>query len=162
MLFANTWLKLLGLLAAGLVGLPVIVLMILSFCSRRPTTLGAAEGWLADCPDTPNCVCSQATRADQRIVPVEFSETADEAWRRLKKVVAALPNSKVVRAENAYLHVECTSRVFRFVDDLEFLLDAERRVIHCRSASRVGYSDLGVNRRRLEAIRQAFDRDPPP
>lgn len=158
MLFANTWLRLLGLLAAGLVGLPVIVLAILSFCSRRPANLGAADGWLADCPDTPNCVCSQATRAGQRIAPIEFTGTADESWQRLLKVVVALPNSKVVREDDGYLHVECTSRTFRFVDDLEFLLDAERRVIHCRSASRVGYSDWGVNRRRLEAIRQAFDR----
>ncbi|MGH7140743.1 MAG: DUF1499 domain-containing protein [Pirellulales bacterium] len=159
MLFANTWLRLFGLLAAALVGLPVIVLAILSLCSRRPANLGSTDGWLTDCPDTPNCVCSQATRADQRITPIDFTETADEAWQRLKKVVAALPNSRVVREEGAYLHVECTSSVFRFVDDLEFLMDAERHVIHYRSASRVGYSDWGVNRRRLEAVRRAFHRD---
>jgi uncharacterized protein (DUF1499 family) len=156
MLFANTWLRLIGLLVAGLVGLPVVVLAILSFCSRRPANLGAADGWLADCPDTLNCVCSQATQADHRIAPVEITGSADEAWQRLKKVVIAMPNNKVVREDKGYLHVECTSRVFRFVDDLEFLMDAERRVIHCRSASRVGYSDWGVNRRRLKAIRRAF------
>lgn len=161
MLLANIWLNGFTLLAAALLGLPVIVLAILSFRSRRPTNLGAADGWLADCPDTPNCACSQATRADQRIGPIEFSGPAEAAWQRLQKIVAAMPNSKVVRHDDGYLHAECKSRVFRFVDDLEFLLDGERHVIHCRSASRVGYSDCGLNRRRLEAIRRAFDRDAP-
>jgi uncharacterized protein (DUF1499 family) len=156
-LLANTWFKLFILLAAALVGLPVVVLAVLSFCARRPANLGAADGWLADCPQTPNCACSQATRADQRIRPIEFSGPAEVAWQRLNKVVTGMPDCTVVRAEDGYLHAECSSRIFRFVDDIEFLLDRERRVIHCRSASRVGYSDWGVNRRRLETIRRAFE-----
>jgi uncharacterized protein (DUF1499 family) len=152
----HPWLKLGGLIAAGLVGLPVVALAILSFCSRRPANLGVDDGWLADCPDTPNCVCSQAMQASHRVAPIEFSEAPDEAWKRMKALVSAMPNTKIVTDKDKYLHAECTSRLFRFVDDLELLLDAERHVIHCRSASRAGRSDFGVNRRRIEELRRAF------
>lgn len=138
-------------------GLPVIALAILSCCSRRPTDLGARDGFLSDCPSTRHCVCSQATRADQRIAPLALRGSPEEAWAKLKLTVARLPGSVIAGEKEGYLHVECTSRLFRFVDDLEFLADPERGVIHCRSASRTGRFDFGVHRRRLEAIRRAFD-----
>ena len=76
--------------------------------------------------------------------------------QRIKDLVAEMPRSKIVTVEASYLHVEFRSAFFRFVDDVEFLIDTEDQVIHFRSASRVGYSDLGVNRRRMERIREAF------
>ena len=76
--------------------------------------------------------------------------------KRLKAVVLRLPRTRLISATPTYLHFECRSAIFRFVDDLEFLLDAERNVIHCRSASRLGYSDLSVNRQRVEQIRQTI------
>lgn len=156
MLIGNTWLNLIAAVAAALLGLPIVVLAVMSLCSRRPTNLGAADGFLSDCPNTSNCVCTQATRADQRIAPIEFAGSAEEALAKLKMIVARMHNAKIASEEDRYLHVECTSRVFRFVDDLELLADPERQVIHCRSASRVGRTDFGVNRRRIEAIRRAF------
>ena len=67
------------------------------------------------------------------------------------------PRITIVREEEGYMHAEARSLLFRFVDDVEFLLDADNRLIHVRSASRTGYSDLGVNRRRVERIRTAFE-----
>lgn len=158
MLIENTWLKLIVAALAGLLGIPIVILAILSLCSRRPTNLGAVDGFLSDCPNNRRCVCSQATRANQRIAPIEFAGSAEEALKKLKTIVAQMSGAEIAGERGRYLHIECTSRLFRFVDDLELLADPERQVIHCRSASRVGWLDFGVNRRRIEAIRQALSR----
>jgi uncharacterized protein (DUF1499 family) len=83
-----------------------------------------------------------------------------EALARLKQVLLNEPRTSIVKEEGDYLHAEARSFLFRFVDDVEFLLDADQQVIHVRSASRIGYSDLGVNRRRIERIRSAFNNTP--
>jgi uncharacterized protein (DUF1499 family) len=139
----------------GLAGL-VVVMLLLRLTSRRPDDLGAHDGKLTPCPSTPNCVCSQSDDAEHRIEPLTFSGPADEAMRRLRAALATFPRVHIVTETGRYLHAEFTSLIFRFVDDVEFLIDEAAGVIHCRSASRVGRSDLGVNRRRIEAIRQAF------
>lgn len=122
------------------------------------TATGVKEGKLAPCPDTPNCVSSQATDAAHAIEPLVYDTTPAEAMRRLRQVIDALPRTHVVSATDDYLHVEFTSAILRFVDDVEFYVDAASRRIHVRSASRVGRSDFGVNRKRVEAIRAAFNR----
>jgi uncharacterized protein (DUF1499 family) len=128
---------------------------LLSVLARRPTNLGVHDGKLAACAATPNCVCSQADD-DHAIEPISFEGPPDDAWRRLHQVLADRPRTRIVREEGDYLHAECTSLLFRFTDDVEFLLDRQAGVIHFRSASRIGRSDLGVNRRRMEEIRQAI------
>jgi uncharacterized protein (DUF1499 family) len=130
---------------------------ILSATARRPDNLGVHEGRLAPCPNTPNCVSSQAEDDAHRMGPIPFDGEADEALARLKAVVAAQPRTTIVSADGDYLHAECTSLLFRFVDDVEFLVDRDAKVIHFRSASRAGRSDLGVNRKRMEEIRKAFE-----
>jgi uncharacterized protein (DUF1499 family) len=129
----------------------------LSATARRPDNLGVYEGKLAPCPNTPNCVSSQAEDDAPRIAPIPFDGDADEALARLKAVLAAQPRTTIISAEGDYLHAECASLLFRFVDDVEFLVDRDAKVIHFRSASRIGRSDLGVNRKRMEAIRKDFD-----
>jgi uncharacterized protein (DUF1499 family) len=136
--------------------LPVVSLAMLSFFSRKPHNLGVVNGRLADCPSSPNCVCTQATDPDHRMEPISFTGSPAEAMARLKAVVAAMPRSRIVIADERYMHAEFSSRVFRFVDDVEFLIDPDTKTIHFRSASRVGRSDLGVNRQRMEDIRQKF------
>jgi uncharacterized protein (DUF1499 family) len=113
---------------------------------------------LAPCPTSPNCVSTQAPEADavHAIAPLEFTGTTAEARARLAAVIAQLPRAKVITQDEHYWHVEFTSGLLRFVDDVEFWIDAERHQIQFRSASRVGHSDLGVNRRRMERIRQLF------
>lgn len=127
-------------------------------CSgTRPSTLGVKEGRLAPCPGSPNCVSTQSTDATHGVDPIAFTTSAEEAMARLEEIVRAVPRTKVVRREEDYMHLECSSRLFRFVDDVEFWFDDANKVIHCRSASRKGYSDLGVNRKRVEQIREQFN-----
>jgi uncharacterized protein (DUF1499 family) len=127
-----------------------------SILSRKPANLGVVDGRLADCPSSPNCVSTQAEDADQRMEPIAFTGSSEDAMQRVKDLVAEMSRTKIVTVEANYLHVEFRSAFFRFVDDVEFLINTEEQVIHFRSASRVGYSDLGMNRRRMEQIQQAF------
>lgn len=136
--------------------LPVLLLALLSIFSRRPSNLGVHEGELAPCPESPNCVSSRAQDEGHRIEPLTYSGPAVEAWRRLVNVIRGLPRTRIVTETGDYLHVEFTSALFRFTDDVEFQLDQQASVIHVRSASRTGHSDLGANRSRVERIRELF------
>ncbi len=132
-----------------------LIMVAFSLTARRPDNLGVHDGRLAPCPGTPNCVCSQEDGVFA-IQPISFEGDPDLAWQRLRTVLAAMPRTRIVKVNDSYLHAECTSLLFRFVDDLECLLDREAKLIHVRSASRAGRSDLGVNRARVEALRAAF------
>jgi uncharacterized protein (DUF1499 family) len=137
---------------------PVIVLATLSATSRKPQNLGVRGGRLAPCPDSPNCVCTQASDAEHGIEPIRFVGPPEQAIERVKTALASLSRVKVVEERQGYLRAEVRSLVFRFVDDVEFLIDPEARLIHFRSASRAGRTDFGVNRRRMEEFRRAFNR----
>ena len=114
---------------------------------------------LSPCPDSPNCVSTLSTSQDSRhaIAPYRFSRTKSDAKALLKTVIAGLPRTRLVEEDETYLHYEFTSLLLRFVDDVEFLFDDEAKAIHFRSASRTGYGDLGVNRRRMEDIRSRIE-----
>ena len=129
----------------------------LSCSGTRPATLGVKEGRLVPCPNSPNCVSTQSTDAKHRIDPIPYTTSTEEARNRLEEIVRAMPRTEVVRLEEDYMHLECRSRLFGFVDDVEFWFDDANKVIHCRSASRKGYSDMGVNRKRVERIREQFN-----
>ena len=126
----------------------------------RPANLGVRQGRLAPCPASPNCVSSLADDDVHRVAPLPLSGAAAMAIDRLAGIVRSLPRTSVVAATESYLHAEFRSAVFRFVDDVEFLADESAGVIHVRSASRVGTSDLGVNRRRIEALRARWSELP--
>jgi uncharacterized protein (DUF1499 family) len=117
---------------------------------------GVVGGKLRPCPKTPNCVSSTDADPAHHIEPLGFIDDPDIAMSRLKTVLAGQKRTRLVAQEADYLHAECSSLVFRFVDDVEFYLDRLEKKIHVRSASRAGKYDFGVNRRRVEAIRQAF------
>ncbi|MFO0774656.1 MAG: DUF1499 domain-containing protein [Nitrospiraceae bacterium] len=108
---------------------------------------------LAPCPNSPNCVSSQAADEGHTIAPLRYQRDRREALTRLKQVVGSLPRTQLVEERDDYLRFEAMSFLFRFVDDVEFLFDDATKTIHCRSASRTGYGDFGVNRRRIETIR---------
>lgn len=112
---------------------------------------------LAPCPASPNCVSSQSDDPEHHTAPLHFTGDPEQAWRHLKSVLALEPRLTVVEDTGSYLHAEARSLVFRFVDDVEFVLDPGAKMIQVRSASRVGYSDFGVNRRRVERLGKAFD-----
>jgi uncharacterized protein (DUF1499 family) len=123
------------------------------FAGKRPNDLGVRDGKLAPCPNTPNCVSSQSADAVHKIEPLTYKSTPQEALAQLKQVIQSLPRTKIITETNNYIYAEFTSAIMGFVDDVEFYLDPEAKVFHVRSASRLGKSDLGVNRKRIEAIR---------
>lgn len=112
---------------------------------------------LKPCPSTFNCVSSQSTRSSQRIEPLVFHGPAGEAMKNLRSILDTMPRARIIESDRFYIHAVFTSRVFRFVDDLELLLVETEGVVHVRSASRVGHWDLGANRRRVETLRRHLD-----
>ncbi|MBF2029593.1 MAG: DUF1499 domain-containing protein [Oscillatoriales cyanobacterium C42_A2020_001] len=125
-----------------------------SFTGDRPTNLGVDNGLLAPCPSSPNCVSSQSKDSEHRIEPLRFEGNAVEAMQKLQAVIQALPRTEIIAAKENYLYVEFASALMGFVDDVEFYVDPVENVIQVRSASRLGESDLGVNRKRIETIRE--------
>jgi uncharacterized protein (DUF1499 family) len=139
------------ILFVGIVAM--IGLYMLSFSSSKPYDLGVNNGRLAACPESPNCVSSQETSSQHQMEPVTYGDSLREALDRIKTVIAReFPRARLVTEQEDYLHYEFTSLIFRFVDDVEFFLNDSTREIHFRSASRVGHSDLGVNRRRMSKL----------
>ena len=131
-------------------------LFVIGCQGTRPANLGARDGRLLPCPSSPNCVSSQATDEEHHVTPLAYAGPVDAAMDRLIALIQSLPRAAVITGTGAYLHVEFTSALFRFVDDVEFLADDGTKVIHVRSASRLGTSDLGVNRKRIELIRERW------
>ena len=143
---------------AALILTAVMVLLGMSMWSEHPSNLGVANGRLAPCPSSPNCVCTYAEDAGHAIEPMRFTCSADRAWEAIREIVQESQGAIIISSSDRYLHAEFRSRVFRFVDDVEFFVDAENRLIHFRSASRVGYGDFGANRKRMEKLRGEFER----
>jgi len=118
--------------------------------------LGIVDGKLTPCPDSPNCVSSQSQDPSRFIEPLSYKGSFQSSRQKLLQLLKPMGGVKIITETKNYIHVTFTSRVFRFIDDVEFYVVEDAPVIHVRSASRVGYSDLGVNRRRIEKIRKAF------
>lgn len=134
-----------------------ILSTLLAACAGdRPDNLGTKNGLLTLCPTSPNCVSSQEKDEQHGVAPISFSGDADSALIRLKKLLAGRKDTKIIEESDSYLRVEFHTTLF--VDDGEFMLDRKGKVIHLRSASRIGYSDLGKNRSRLEEIRRDFEK----
>ncbi|MDJ0704601.1 MAG: DUF1499 domain-containing protein [Leptolyngbyaceae cyanobacterium MO_188.B28] len=127
-----------------------------SFSGTRPTNLGVKDGKFPPCPSTPNCVCSQDPDEAHYIAPLAYSGTPEAAIAKLKEIIQNLERAQIITESNDYLYAEFSSKMMGFVDDVEFYVDAAAQVIHVRSAARLGKSDLGVNRKRLETIRNAL------
>jgi uncharacterized protein (DUF1499 family) len=127
-------------------------------CSVRGTGhVGLRDGKLSECPDSPNCVSSQTVKKDHAVDPLAYSGSYSETKQVLLSIISSLPRTKIITDNDRYVHVTFTSRLMRFVDDVEFLFDETNKQIHVRSASRVGYSDIGVNRKRVEYLRKLLD-----
>jgi uncharacterized protein (DUF1499 family) len=138
-------------------GLFTLALAFLAGCAGTPPVLGVHDGRLTPCPETPNCVSSQAqaTDTDHCIDPLPVPGSPEEAMKKLKDVIAARDDAKVVSEEKGYLRAEFHT-MMGFVDDVEFLYAADLKGFHVRSASRLGKGDFGVNRKRVESLRSAL------
>ena len=123
--------------------------------SATPATAG--PGRLSPCPNSPNCVNSQSTDPARFIEPLCYTGDLADARQKLIDLLKDSKRTRLIRVETDYIHVEFRSLIFNFVDDVEFYFSSEDRIIHVRSASRTGYYDFGVNRRRVERLRARFE-----
>lgn len=129
--------------------IPLLILYIMTVASnanaQSPKVLRA-------CPNSPNCISSQAVDSEHHIKAFQFSVPAENAWQGLVDLLKGEQHITLIEIAEDSLHAEARSQVFGFVDDLEFILWPEQQQIHVRSAARKGYWDLGVNRKRVEDI----------
>lgn len=152
----STWIVL-GLLFLGSSFLLVRWLIVLA--SPEPESLGVRDGRLAACPNTPNCVSTSEVGAEKRLRALPFSGALIDAQGRVLAALQTLPGVTLRRESEGYIHATVRSRILGFIDDVEFLFDDRAKQIHFRSASRLGLSDLGVNRRRMMQFSEAFQRE---
>ena len=111
---------------------------------------------LARCPSSPNCVSSADANDSHYIAAIEIQGDPDTAWQTLQDMLGADGSIEIIASGAHYIRAEATTRILRFTDDVEFLLKRDAGQIEMRSASRIGYSDLGKNRKRMEEIRQGM------
>jgi uncharacterized protein (DUF1499 family) len=131
--------------------------LILIACSTNQTIKTGSPGHrLSPCPKSPNCVSSLSKDKSHQVNPLTYNTPLDEAREKLIAVLHSMKRSEIVIAESNYIHATFKSALFGFVDDVEFSFDDEKKIIDVRSASRTGYFDLGVNRRRIEDMRKRF------
>lgn len=132
-----------------------VFLLGIRMTEKEPQGLGIRAGRLAECPASPNCVSTQTESRPHRMLAISFEGEPGEAKKRIQRVIQDyFSRARLVEEGERYLRYEFSSFIFRFVDDVEFLIDDKMNRIEFRSASRVGYSDLGVNRRRMEKFRR--------
>jgi len=130
----------------------IISSIIISCVGKTPTTIGL----LSDCPNKHNCVSTNNSNSKSYIEPIRYTGSRVEAKKILFLTLESFKDSKVKNEKDKFIHVEFFSKIFGFVDDVEFYFN-KPGVIEFRSASRIGYSDLGVNRNRMESIRSKFN-----
>ena len=112
---------------------------------------------LSPCPDSPNCVSSQSNDTAHFTEPLHYAGNLADARQKLIDLLENAKRVRLISVETDYIHAEFRSLVFNFVDDVEFFFPPGERIIHVKSASRTGYYDFGVNRRRMEQLRSAFE-----
>ena len=136
-----------------LILLAIALRIAIPFISSQPDNLGVNNGQLAPCPDSPNCVSSFETSDGHKIDPIPFTGNIEETRTKLLATLNAMPRVNIITAQPTYIHATTRSRLMGFVDDNEFLLDEAAGEIHVRAAARLGQSDMGANRARVERIR---------
>ena len=144
-----------GFIVAG------IILLVLFLAANKnsavPSNLGVKEGLLAPLPDSPNAVSSQTDQVDKRVEPFPYSGNLEQTKALIKKAASDFGGAQILVEKPDYLHLVFTVPFIPFKDDVEFFFSEMERVVHYRSASRLGYSDLGVNRKRYERLRSLYE-----
>lgn len=121
-----------------------------------PTHLGATNGSLARLPRTPNGVSSQTSDIRKKVHPFPFNQNLTESKNSLKIILQNFEGMDIIHESKNYIHVISTSKTMRFHDDIEFFFDERSKVVHFRSASRIGYSDMNANKNRYERLRKEY------
>lgn len=144
------------ILSSMLVGFMLVLLITRNFPPKKPASIGIKEGTLALCENKPNCVCSLDNRPNFMISPLNWAGSEALGISKVEELVHSFPRTRVISKSDNYLHAEFATLLFGYVDDVEFLVDVKAQKIHMRSASRLGYSDLGANRSRIEKLKSQF------
>ncbi len=140
-----------------LLSILVVLVLLLSACSgTKPTDIGLSANSLTECPSSPNCVSTQTKSAKHKMDPISFTGSVVDANAKIVKILNAKERVTITENSGGYIHSEFKSKLMKYVDDVEFYFDEVNKLIHFRSASRKGYSDLGVNKKRMEEIIEAF------
>ncbi len=145
------------ILLAVLIALPILALAAMSAWSRFEADPELVDGRLRACPDRPNCVRSEPDSGVHATTPLPYLSTRAATEQALREILQQDASARIVKAQGAHWHLVYTSRLMRFIDDLELRFDDQARFVHLRSGSRVGHSDLGVNDERATALRKAMD-----
>jgi len=149
--------KIVIIIIATLIVVAILVLFVLGQMSQSGEANGLFEAKLTKCPDKPNCICTEfEADVTHYIDPIVFTQSNDLGiLPRLKNSIREMGGSIQSEADD-YLAFTFTSSIFKFVDDLEIRIDTDQNMIHVRSASRVGHSDRGVNKKRIEQLKKLF------
>jgi uncharacterized protein (DUF1499 family) len=123
----------------------------------HPKGLGLVQGQLTECSKSPNCVSSLTVQASKLIAPISNNATPELTWLMLHEVVGGMPQALLITEDDNYRHYQFTTPLMGFIDDVELLFDREEQLIQVKSASRVGESDIGANRKRVELLRKRLD-----
>ena len=143
----------------------IALIMLIIFGSRWYNTeyahaknLGLSKGQLIECGKNPNCVSSQTTQSSMRIAPINASDTPELTWLMLRDLVETIPQAILISENETYRHYQFTTPLMGFIDDVELLYDRKKQLIQVKSASRVGQSDFGANRKRVELLREGLNK----
>jgi uncharacterized protein (DUF1499 family) len=151
--FAIRLVIVIGIVVAGTTALMAILARVV----KSPANLGVREGRLAPCPNSPNCVSTQSQDPRHQIAPIPYTTSPEKAKAALIEIIRAMEGTQIITDDLAYVHAEFRTPGFGYVDDVEFFVDQEAQVIHFRSSARLPYYDFEVNRKRMEAVRAAFE-----
>jgi uncharacterized protein (DUF1499 family) len=124
-----------------------------------PQQLGVVNGQLAPVPSSPNGVSSQTQVITKQVAPLPFRGTLQDSKNKIIKSISSYPGTCIITQEDRYIHSVFTTPTMKFKDDVEFYFDESQQVIHFRSASRVGYSDMGMNRSRYQEIKNSYEKE---
>lgn len=156
MTFWKKIIALTGALVAASIGGWIVGRKLIELASPVPVAIGVTAGQFAPCPASPNCVSTQANDAEHRLDPVPYALSLSEARTLLLEIVGSLPRTDISTITADYIHAVTKTRVFGFLDDTEIYIDDAAKLVHIRTAARLGYGDHGVNRRRAEEIVAKF------
>ncbi len=140
----------------------IMLILIIGFMFIKnnitPKNLGVRDGKLLKMPNSPNAVSSQTDIEDKKVEPLKFSGDLEETKAKIIDVINNYKGTKIIKNEKNYIHVVFTTGGMKFKDDVEFYFDENSKIINFRSASRVGYSDMGLNRKRFNEIKKYYDK----
>lgn len=156
MILAQTLFEPVSIIAVVLFCFVLVLFFTRNFPPKKPASIGIQAGSLAICGNKPNCVCSLDNRPNYMILPLDWVGSESIGIEKIESLVNSFPRTKVISKSGNYLHAEFRTLIFGYVDDVEFLVDVNAKKIHIRSASRLGYSDLGANLSRVEKLRTLF------